>query len=62
MQGWWFLAGLAEFSTVNKKKLISQQLSLQKKISLSNGGSDDYKSYLSKLGFVLFLMITPHAK
>lgn len=53
-----FLAGLAEFTTVNKKKLISRQLGLQKN-KLPNGGHDDYKFYLSKLGF---LMITPHAK
>lgn len=53
-----FLAGLAECTIVNKEKLISRQLGLQKNKFL-NGGHDHYKFYLNKQGF---LMVTLQAK
>lgn len=52
------LAGLAKFTIVNKKKLISRQLGLQKNKFL-NEGDDHYKFYLNKQGF---LMVTLQAK
>lgn len=53
-----FLAVLAEYTTVNKEKLIFKQLGLQKNKFL-NGGHDDYKFYRNKQGF---LMVTLQAK
>lgn len=47
-----FLAGLAEYNTVNKEKLIFRQLDLQKNKFL-NGGQDYYKFYLNKQGFLM---------
>lgn len=46
------LAVLAKLTIVNKEKLISRQLGLQKNKFL-NEGDDHYKFYLNKQGFLI---------